>query len=89
MQAVILALPPYQKISEQASLGTAIAVPLGGVGLQAANVVGELALQEAGGFIAAESDDAELRQIRDNGAASGGDAFGRRVAIMQDCAVFD
>ena len=68
LQAIIRALPPHQEIAEQPPLGAAVAVPLRAVGVQAAQVVGQLALQEGDGIVAAECDDAELRKIGHNGA---------------------
>jgi hypothetical protein len=57
--------------------------------MQRAHVVGELALQEGGGVLAAQGDDAELRQIRHNGAVRAGRAFAGGVAIVQHAAAFD
>ena len=89
LQAIILALPPHQEIAEQAPLGAAIAVPLRSIGVQAAHVVGKLALQEGGGVVAAECDHTELRQIRHNGAVDGGGALGGRITKVQHGVVFD
>ena len=57
--------------------------------MQAADVVGQLALKECGRVFATKGNDAELRQIRHNGAVCGGRAFGGRVAVMQHGVGFD
>ena len=57
--------------------------------MQRTDIIGQLALQEGGRFLAVKRDDAKLRQIRDNGAIRGGGEFRCGLTIMLNGAIHD